>query len=153
MARQRRTIDLVWNAIHQSINRDIIEPWNVFNHGGFVEDVMTAYKKHKHNRDEFLAEVKSSLMYYYWSKCEWEVILPNQDGKMIITPWVGGRDENICLDVSDDRNFNWREFYDKMVGQYTTKRNSIKIDVYDQVMFVWDAFSTYLWNSLRGEQR
>jgi len=144
----RGTVKLVWNVIHQSINRDSIEPWNVFNHGGFMEDITKAFKKYKDNKEEFLAKVRSSLMYYYWSKCEWEVILTKQDGQMIITPWVGGHNEDISLDVTAAESFDWFGFYDKMTENYVVKDNSVKIDVYDQVMFAWDEFSNYLWQSL-----
>lgn len=146
----RKQPKLVWNVVHQSVNRGVIERWNVFDHGGVMEDIIKAFKKHKNNKDEFLKAVKSSLMYYYWSKCEWEVILSIQDDKMIITPWVGGRDENIFLDVSDDKDFDWFSFYNKMTEHYVVERNSVKIDVYDQVMFMWNEFSVYLWQSVTG---
>lgn len=146
----RKQTKLAWSVIHQSVNRGVVEKWNVFDHGGFMEDISKAFKKHKQNKDEFLKAVKSSLMYYYWSKCEWEVILSNQDGKMIITPWVGERDESIFLDASDDKDFDWLGFYNKMTEHYVVERNSVKVDVYDQVMFMWSEFSMYLWQTLTG---
>lgn len=147
---RRKQPKLVWDVIHQSVNRGVIEKWNVFDHGGVMENITKAFKKHKNNKEEFLKAVKSSLMYYYWSKCEWEVVLSNQDGKMIITPWVGRRDEHIFLDVSDDKDFDWLGFYNKMTEHYVVEHNSVKIDVYDQVMFMWNEFSVYLLESLTG---
>lgn len=137
---------LVWNVIHESINRGNIEQWNVFNHGGFMKDVIKAFDKYKNDKEEFLNRVKSSAMYYYWSKCEWEVVLSNEDGRMVVTPWIGSHD--IRLDVTDDENFDWSGFYNKMTERYVAKDASVKIDVYDQLMFMWEEFTDYLWYSL-----
>ena len=42
-------------------------------------------------------------MYYFWSKCEWEVL---------ISPWVGGNDEEIKVDVAWQIMNNWDVFVD-----------------------------------------
>lgn len=44
------------------------------------------------------------FMYYFWSKCEWEVL---------ISPWVGGNDdEEIKVDVAWQIMNNWDVFVD-----------------------------------------
>ena len=81
---------LVWNVIYHSVNEDKIKTFNVFNHGGFREDLKKLYKKYP-EKEEFAEELRRSLMYYFWCKCEWEII---------IGPWCGGRDtKEIKVDV------------------------------------------------------
>lgn len=42
------------------------------------------------------------MKYYFWSKCEWEII---------ICPWVGKADD-IKIDVYDQLMLNWDKFVD-----------------------------------------
>lgn len=94
---------LTWNVIYQNSNRDKIELWNIFNHGYFADDVLSAFKKYKNDKEEFFVETKRPSKYYYWSKCEWEVVLSNKNGKMIVTPLIEGNHKDISLDVTGDR--------------------------------------------------
>ena len=66
---------LVWEVYIENINKRQIELYNIFKHGGFKADLINIYKEEKDNKDNFLDRVRRSLMYYYWSKCEWEIIL------------------------------------------------------------------------------
>lgn len=93
---------LEWNVYVSEFNRKIITTHNVFNHGGFVEDCRKAYKKHKDDKDAFLKDVRRSLMYYYWSKCEWEII---------ISHWPPREsDQDLKIDVFDQVMLNWPIF-------------------------------------------
>lgn len=67
--------NLVWNVYIENINKRQIEIYNIFNHGGFKKDLKEINDEVKDNKDEFLDRLKRSLQYYYWSKCEWEIIL------------------------------------------------------------------------------
>lgn len=98
-----------WNVFYYNINKKKIEIFNIFEHGSFISYVKKAIKESK-NKDEFAKQLRSELMYYFWSKAEWEIV---------ISPWVGG-----------DR-----------------KKDSIKIDVYDQVMNNFEAFVNYVWEN------
>lgn len=95
---------LEWNVYYQDINRRKIMRHNVFDHSGFREDLAKAVKKYK-EREEFEKEVRSSLMYWYWSKCEWEIILsgwpPSKDGE-----------EEIKIDVFEQIMLNRQRFMD-----------------------------------------
>lgn len=84
-----------------------IEKWNIFHHGGFFDGCVEAYRKHGNDRAEFLERVRRELLYYFWAKCEWEI--------------VAG-----CWPPRE-------------------KEKKLKIDVYDQVMSNWHAFSRYIW--------
>jgi hypothetical protein len=79
--------------------------FDIFSHSSFTNYV----KEHLERcvtKDEFDGCLKRELQYYFWSKCEWEVI---------ISPFVG-------------------------------KADSVKIDVFDQVMLNWEVFVDYVWS-------
>ena len=95
--------DLVWNVVYHDINADRIKVYNIFKHGGFMENLQKHYKKHK-TKDEFAEALRRSLMYYFWSKCEWEVL---------ISPWCGSKkDKAIKVDVYWQVMNNWEIFLD-----------------------------------------
>lgn len=95
--------DLKWYVYYHSMNSQEIKTFNIFNHGGFRDDVEKYLKKYK-DKEEFTEKLKGSLMYYFWSKCEWEVV---------ITPWVGNRNtKDIKIDVYDQVMNNWDIFVD-----------------------------------------
>lgn len=64
-----------WVVYIDNINTKSIETFDVFEHHRFAEDVRKAYKRHKDDFDAFAEDVKMYLAYYFWSKCEWEVIV------------------------------------------------------------------------------
>ena len=87
---------------------------NVFYHWRLWEDLCKLRKKYgKRNatdadRAEFEKQTKRMLMYYYWSKCEWEVVVTSfpysiKDGDLR----VGKK-----LDVWSQIEANWERFFD-----------------------------------------
>ena len=95
--------DLVWNVVYHDINADRIKVYNIFKHGGFMEDLQKHYKKHK-TKEAFAEALRRSLMYYFWSKCEWEIL---------ISPWCGSKkNEAIKVDVYWQVMNNWDHFLD-----------------------------------------
>lgn len=96
--------NLCWNAIYGNFNKRDIEVFNVFDHGGFYEDCQKAAKKFGDNRAEFDKAVRTSLMYYFWSKCEWEVV---------VSHWPPSeRMQDAKVDVYDQVMMNWLVFSD-----------------------------------------
>lgn len=76
------TDKLVWNVYAENryvgltnTRANRIKVHNVFEHYGFMDDCRRAYKACKGDREKFEKSIESGLMYYYWSKCEWEVII------------------------------------------------------------------------------
>ena len=59
--------------------------------------------------------------------------------------WMGNKEE--MLDVTDDSNFDWNGFYEKMDQRYRRFENSIKFDVNDQVQYYFENFVVYCWNN------
>ena len=110
-ARQRATttlktdLSLVWNVYYEDFNRRCISTYNIFKHTGFYEDCQKAAKQA--TKDGFREAVRRSLMYYFWSKCEWEIIL---------TCWPPKREdrsfEDEKIDVYDQVMLNFDRFID-----------------------------------------
>ena len=63
-----------FNVMTENINTDKIEIYNVFNHDLFHADCEKAWQEYliDHNIESFKKSVKSSLVHYFWAKCEWE---------------------------------------------------------------------------------
>lgn len=93
-------MELIWNVYREDFNGRKIKPYNIFDHVRFNEDVIDAYRTYSDDFETFSKEVRHSLMYYFWSKCEWEVVL---------TPWVG-KAEDIKIDAFDQVTMNWDAF-------------------------------------------
>ena len=93
---------LEWNVIYEDFNAKKITTHNVFEHHSFLEDCKKFAKKYKNDRKQFEENVQRSLMYYYWSKCEWEVI---------VSSWPEGRSEK-KIDVYDQVMMNVDKFMD-----------------------------------------
>lgn len=99
---------LQWNVYIGDFNSGRIEPHNIFDHRRFVEDCKKAAKKYSGKEDpeadfkEFSESVRKDLRYYYWSKCEWEIIL---------TGWPpSDRFKSEKIDVYDQIMMNWDVF-------------------------------------------
>ena len=75
---------LVWNVFRYDINKREIVAYNIFNHAGFVEDI-EKMRKNKITSVDFKDRLKQVLMYYFWAKCEYEVVIssfpPNENAK------------------------------------------------------------------------
>ena len=130
-----------WNVYNYNCNKNKIEKYNILNHWYFVKDIAKIKDK-----DEFAEKLKSKLMYYFWSKCEWELVIEiTEDNRIFLNPWVGCRNpEEVRIDVTDETNFDWRSFAEIHISKQVYK-NEAKIDVFDQVMMNWDKFVDYVW--------
>ena len=94
---------LRWMVYYHDINAQKLTTLNIFNHGGFADSIQKNFKKNK-NREDFAKQLKSDLMYYFWSKSEYEVI---------IAPWSGDRHtQNIKIDIYDQVMNNFDIFVD-----------------------------------------
>ena len=94
--------NLEWYVYIEDINNRRIEKFNIFNHSGIQEDLKKIRKIKDY--DEFCKKLKNSLMYYYWSKCEWEVI---------ISDWPPAKQDpiEVKVDVFDQIMLNADVFY------------------------------------------
>lgn len=92
-----------WNVYHYNINKNEIEVFNIFEHGSFMESLRKTCMECK-SKDMLADKIKSELRYYFWSKCQWEII---------ISPWVGRKEPcDIKIDVFDQVMMNFDIFVD-----------------------------------------
>lgn len=94
--------DMHWFVYVDDFNMKRIVEYNIFEHHSFAGDVGKAYKKHRTDFEAFNEAVRKSLAYYFWSKCEWEVI---------VGAWVArDRVPERKVDVYEQVMLNWDVF-------------------------------------------
>ena len=95
---------LEWNVYVSDFNAKVIETHNVFDNTSLIYDCKKNYAKNKDDREAFLEQLRRDLMYYYWSKCEWEVVIEHW-------PPAKGFDDS-KVDVYSQVMLNWDRFID-----------------------------------------
>lgn len=93
---------LKWNVIYHSMNRDEITFFNVFDHSYFAASVATILSTVE-NKEELADNIIPDLQYYFWSKCEYEVI---------VSPWPLRDKPKEKIDVFTQVINNWDAFID-----------------------------------------
>lgn len=133
-----------WMACYYSINRDEIKKFNIFDHRRFRENVLKLIKKSS-KKEDFKENLRKEVLYYFWSKCEWELVIEvTENNHIFLKPWCGCLEpDKVKVDVTDDKSFDWKGFVEKHI----IYNNKAKIDVYDQVLYMWEDFSKYVWKN------
>lgn len=116
--------NLHWNVYRYDFNSREIKIWDMFQHVSFNDDVSKLLKK-KLNRDEFAEKLRSAAAYYFWSRCEYEVVVTSWPPH--ITP---GEFRRLTLEENCRYNINLEE--------------GIKIDIYQQLDLNWERFVDYV---------
>ena len=134
---------MIWNVYREDFNNRAIVKYNIFNHGGFAQDVNKLLKEDI-TKDEFAEQLKRSLKYYFWGKSEYEVV---------ITSWP----VYIYRSELDRLNTEYQEYNNKW-GHYPYNINIIpnvgeKIDIYNQVMLNFDIFVDMIWREKNDASR
>lgn len=100
-----KPLPVVWNVYYYNLNKRKIEIHNVFNHWRFIEYSAKAIKKFKDDTKALEEQIRKELMYYYWSKYEWEVIISS----FTANP---KDDECVKVDVYSQVMLNWDRFFE-----------------------------------------
>ena len=102
-----------WNVLHYNINKQVIEEFDIFNHGGFYKDVTLLLEKDL-TKEEFSDLLDKYLMYYFWSKSEYEIL---------VTGWPPShKDAEKKIDIYRQiTDLNWEVFVD-YVWSYRRKK-------------------------------
>ena len=132
---------LAYYVYIENFNKKSIEKYNVLSEH-ILEQIKTK-TKYVEDKQAFADVVKQVIMYHYWSKCDWEVI---------ITDWPTHIEVEEVTRLERER--------DEYFGRYNRVPYSLcvnlkvaeKVDVYDQVMLNWNIFIDYLWKGLRHEE-
>ena len=115
-------------------NAQLIENYNILR---YREEEIKKLKKKCATRAEFAEKLRTEFMWRYWSKAEHELIISRiEDGRILLTPWCGCRDNGkATIDVTDDYSqLDWSVFADHHIKKQIFKTEA-KVDVYDQIMF------------------
>lgn len=137
-----------WTVTYYDCNRDTICKYDVLSR---YENEIKTLKKKCSTKSEFADRIKRELMWRYWSKAEWEIIISlEQDDKIILYPWCGCRNpDKVKIDVTECKDFDWKAF----AKEYVQHGNEAKIDVWDQIEFRFEDFVTYCWEYRHKWQR
>ena len=95
---------LEWWVWYFNFNAKRIEKYNVFAHGGFLDDCKKIARKCKDDKYIFAETLRRSAMYFFWAKCEWEIVICG-----FPPAWDGVRDK---IDVFAQLTANWDAFVD-----------------------------------------
>ena len=114
--------DMVWNVYVEDTNRRDIAHYNIFNHYSFMEDAKNAYKDYKDDYEKFCDEIRRSLQQYFWSKCEWEVI---------ISDWPPSKREpvEVKVDVYDQVMQNQDIFFKYTWDMCHARKNAKSVEI------------------------
>ena len=128
---------LCYNVYRNDFNSKEIETFNIFDHSLFYERAYKAKLKYKDDFEKFAKEIKSWLMYCFWSKSEYEVIITSWP------PYVSGEEIDRLTETKKKQLEEYQRFYRESVELECGS----KIDIYDQVMLNWDIFIKYVWDN------
>lgn len=125
--------NLCWNVFYENPNSGI-ETWDIFRHFSFSEEVKAALNEET-DKEKFEKRIHKSLMYYFWSKSEYEII---------VAPWPCyiSRVESEIIRQSDLPKYR----------QLVNVERSEKFSIYDQVELNWNVFVDYCWR-FKDEQK
>ena len=98
---------MTWNVFTFDFNSKKLKIYNVLSHTLFVESVekraKELYRDNLPDYTKFREYVRLELQYYFWSKCEWELVM---------SPWPPHEDdEGEKIDVYDQVMLNFDQFY------------------------------------------
>ena len=128
---------MIWNVYNRDFNSRKIEVFNIFDHSSFRDSVRKLRKK-KLPKAEFAEQLKRDVMYFFWSKYEYEVVVTS------FPPYIDKKEL--------DRLNTAYEEYNTKYGHYPLRIDAYpeigeKIDIYEQVLLNWDAFVDYVWGT------
>ena len=124
---------MIWNVYRNNFNTKKIEVFNIFDHISFLESIKKILKQTQ-NKKEFSENIRKELLYYFWSKYEYEVIITS------FPVYINQKELNkINSDNNSNSNNKTKISIEPDVG--------IKVDIYSQVMNNFDIFVDYIWNN------
>ena len=142
---------LIWNVKNYFCNDNKLWDYNVLE---YREKQIKRLKKKYANKEDFAEAMRHEMMWMFWSRCEYEVVIEvDENDRIWLKPWIGCSDpDSVKIDVTDDASFDWRGFAEKHISKQIFK-NEAKIDVWDQIEYRFDEFIDYIWNYRHKYQR
>lgn len=119
--------NLTWYVYRYDINHRQIYRYNIFDHGRFKEETYDLLEKRNITYEEFSEKLRCSIMYYFWSKAEHEIVITS------FPPYI------------DKKEFDRLASKDFKISSDVRLRCGEKIDIYEQVRMNWNVFLDYIW--------
>lgn len=140
---KRKSSPLSWMVKNYETNSNVIKDYDVLK---YREEFIKKLKKKKPDKAEFAKEMRSEMMYHYWSRTEYELIMKvTENGRIILSPWIGQRNSDQAeIDVTDNNDFDWKGFAEKIYKR-KVYNGEVKIDIWDQIEYRFDDFIDYCW--------
>lgn len=123
-----------WFVYRHNFNDKRIEKFDVFLHYGFYNAVKRI-KRERLTKEEFSARLKEEAMYFFWCKCEYEIVITSFPSYVSQTEF-----DRILRENNECEHKNGRSLYRTCVNLETEE----KIDIYDQLTMNWDSFVDYV---------
>lgn len=99
--------DLVWWVLLPDNTR---KKFNIFDSYGFRQYLMNLKAVQKKQQDIDLKDsVKGGLMYQFWGRCEYE---------LVIRPFVGHTNSEYKIDVWEQVEMNFEHFYEYLMSHW-----------------------------------
>lgn len=125
-----------WNVYREDFNARKIEVFDIFRHHRFKNAVEKLLKTQT-NKASFADDLKHELMYNFWCKCEYEVVITSWP------PYINTEDlQKLNAECKEKEEKYGHPPYKLSIDLPCAK----KVDVYSQVMLNWDAFLDYVWS-------
>lgn len=130
-------MSLSWNVLREDFNKGTIEYYDIFKEGHWQETIESLMRS-CNSKEEFAVELRKKLMYQYWSRSEYEIV---------VTSWppyikVENIDEMKSEIERHNSEYNWEQ-----VRISPTLTVAKKIDVFEQLNMNWEQFINYVWEN------
>lgn len=89
-----------WNVYYYNCNANKMQSYNVLRGR---EDTIKKMKRKAKSFDEFKEELRREMMYYFWSKFEWEMTISSYGG-------LTDGSEAMRIDAWEQIKLNWNRF-------------------------------------------
>lgn len=129
------TNDLIWNVFNYSSNAKAIIVWNVFNHYSFRKSL---HKMKNYDKERYFKELNRDIHYYFFSKYEYETVITEFPPRIAI-------DELNRLNKEQEDIKSGKEIHGPYYKPYVDLDVAHKLDVAQQLLINWYAFSQYCW--------
>ena len=135
--------EVIYNVYNHNVNSREIELYNVFRNSRFYDGVCDAIKKYKKDKNfqEFKEEVRHQVMYSFWSKAEYEVVITSWP------PYINVEDIDKLKAEVEEHDRKWKT---KQLRINVNPTVGEKIDISDQILMNFDIFIDYILNNVKN---
>lgn len=129
---------LSWNVFFEDFNSKQIVNRDIFK-GGKLEEFCVNLKKSTLTKQQFAEELRKELMYHYWARSEYEIVLTSWP------PYIKTEDVyELVRDIQEQKE----QYNTTPVRVCVNPTVARKVDIYEQIQMNWDVFVDYVYNNV-----